>query len=320
MVQLGILLSQNHRLLSVAAVFDVFESVNRFCHENGLPDQFRIQTIRTGDDGVIYNRFPELTLSDPQQFDLIIVPAFNSGNVPIYIQENGHVLSWLRQQHKQGAELASVCSGAFLLAATGLLNGKCATTHMDAISDFSAAFPEVNVQAEAVVTSDQGIYTSGGATSSFHLLIQLIEKYTDRDMAIRIAKFFAIDLDRNHQTYFGSFQPTQTHHDELVKKVQQRIKNDFAAITTIEELLRDIPTSRRNFVRRFKLVTGNTPIEYLQKTRIEAAKRYLEKTSGGILESMIESGYNDQKAFRLLFKKTVGITPSAYRSKYMSRV
>jgi len=318
MVQLGILLSQNHRLLSVAAVFDVFESVNRFYQETGHPDHFSIQTISSGTDNP-YPHLPQRAIEEPHHYDLIIIPAFSSGDIAGYIKENAHVLSWLREQHRQGTELASVCSGAFLLAATGLLNGRSATTHMDAINEFSVAFPLVNIQPEAVVTSDQGIYTSGGATSSFHLLIQLIENYCDRQMAIRVAKFFAIDLDRNHQTYFGSFQPKQTHHDELVKKVQQRIKDDFAAITTIEELLKDIPTSRRNFVRRFKLVTGNTPIEYLQKTRIEAAKRYLEKTSGGILESMIESGYNDQKAFRLLFKKTVGITPSAYRSKYMSR-
>ncbi|RZM20893.1 MAG: helix-turn-helix domain-containing protein [Pedobacter sp.] len=320
MIQLGILLSQNHRLLSVAAIFDVFESVNRFYQEEGLPPHFAVQTIGTGTPGLAYPKFPQRSIEDDQRYDLIIVPAFNSGDIPAYIQENTHILAWLHQQHRHGTEIASVCSGAFLLAATGLLNDKSATTHMDAISEFTAAFPKVNIQPEAVVTCDQGIYTSGGATSSFHLLIQLIEKYGDRSMAIRVAKFFAIDLDRNHQTYFGSFQPKQTHHDELVKKVQQRIKSDFAAITTIEELLKDIPTSRRNFVRRFKLVTGNTPIEYLQKTRIEAAKRYLEKTSGGILESMIESGYNDQKAFRLLFKKTVGITPSAYRSKYMSRI
>lgn len=320
MIQLGILLSQNHRLLSVAAIFDVFESVNRFYVEDGLPAHFAIQTISTGNQEMLYPNFPQRTIDEDQHYDLIIIPAFIFGDIGNYIQENGHVLAWLAQQRKRGTELASVCSGAFLLAATGLLNDKSATTHMDAISEFSAAFPKVNIQPEAVVTCDEGIYTSGGATSSFLLLIQLIEQYGDRGMAIRVAKFFAIDLDRNHQTYFGSFQPSQTHHDELVKRVQQRIKQDFAAITTIEELLKDIPTSRRNFVRRFKLVTGNTPIEYLQKTRIEAAKRYLEKTSGGIMESMIESGYNDQKAFRLLFKKTVGITPSAYRSKYMSRI
>jgi transcriptional regulator GlxA family with amidase domain len=109
------------------------------------------------------------------------------------------------------------------------------------------------------------------------------------------------------------------HHDELVSQLQQRIRRDYAEVNTIEELINDIPSSRRNLARRFKQATGVTFIEYLQRTRIEAAKKVLEQASGGVLESMIASGYNDEKTFRQLFKKTVGMTPSSYRDKYNMR-
>jgi transcriptional regulator GlxA family with amidase domain len=169
------------------------------------------------------------------------------------------------------------------------------------------------------VTEDQEIYTSGGSTNSFHLLLLLIENYCGREMAIRAAKYFAIDMDREQQTYFATFRPPQSHHDELVSQLQQRIRRDYAEVDTIEELINDIPSSRRNLARRFKQATGVTFIEYLQRTRIEAAKKVLEQASGGVLESMIASGYNDEKTFRQLFKKTVGMTPSSYRDKYSMR-
>jgi len=170
-----------------------------------------------------------------------------------------------------------------------------------------------------VVTQDQDIYTSGGSTNSFHLLLLLIEKYCGREIAIRTAKYFAIDMDREQQTYFATFRPAPSHNDELVSQLQQRIRKDYADVNTIEELINDIPSSRRNLARRFKQATGVTFIEYLQRTRIEAAKRVLEQASGGVLESMIASGYNDEKTFRQLFKKTVGMTPSSYRDKYNVR-
>jgi transcriptional regulator GlxA family with amidase domain len=190
---------------------------------------------------------------------------------------------------------------------------------VDATGRFAATFPSVKLQAHAVVTQDQDIYTSGGSTNSFHLLLLLIENYCGREIAIRTAKYFAIDMDREQQTYFATFRPSQAHHDELVSQLQQRIRRDYAEVNTIEELINDIPSSRRNLARRFKQATGVTFIEYLQRTRIEAAKKVLEQASGGVLESMIASGYSDEKTFRQLFKKTVGMTPSSYRDKYGRR-
>jgi len=283
MVQLGILLTKQHRLLSVAAILDVFETVNRFYEDESKPPFFQITLFTIdGETQTAYHQYTAMPFADATKQHLIIVPAFGIADIKKALQLNSNCMVVLAAQYAAGSEIASVCTGAFLIAAAGLLNNKMATTHTNSASAFFAAFPLVNLHADAVVTDDRGIYTSGGSTSSFHLMIHLLQKYCGRDIAIRTAKYFSIDMDRKHQTYFSTFQPIHTHNDELVTILQQRIQKDYAEVKTIEELLNDIPASRRNLVRRFKLATGNTPIDYLQKTRIEAAKKALERPGGSI--------------------------------------
>ena len=134
-------------------------------------------------------------------------------------------------------------------------------------------------------------------------------------MAVRISKIFTIDLNRSQQSYFSTFRPDYSHNDDMVKKIQRAIDNNYINITTIEELTKDLPASRRNIVRRFKQVTGVPPIEYLQHTRIEKAKRQLELTNLNISEIVNETGYTDPKSFRKIFLKLTGMTPLEYRNK-----
>jgi transcriptional regulator GlxA family with amidase domain len=147
-------------------------------------------------------------------------------------------------------------------------------------------------------------------------LLHLVYRHCGKDIVVRAAKVFAIDLDRDNQSYFGTFRPSRNHQDDLVATAQQRIETSYHDTGTIEEMIKDLPASRRNMVRRFKQVTGITPIEYLQQTRIEAAKKLLEQTSQQMTEVILNSGYNDPKAFRKIFRKTVGMTPSEYREKF----
>ena len=320
MIQLGILLTNRYRLLSVAAILDVFESVNRFYIDDDKDPAFNISLFCV--DEIDTNHAAEFkgyriqSICDAQKQDLIFIPAFNAANIVQAIGENQKYIPWLQQQFKAGAELACVCTGAFLLGATGLLNGKTATTHVDACPQFAHAFPTVKLQADKVVTGDGGLYTSGGSTSSFHLMLHLLQKYCGKEIAVRTAKLFSIDMDREQQTYFSTFSPVQAHNDELVAMAQQNIEAAYHNAGTIEELIKEIPGSRRNIARRFKQVTGITPIEYLQKTRIEAAKKLLVQTNQQMTEVMINSGYSDPKAFRKIFRKTVGMTPTGYREKF----
>lgn len=320
MVQVGVLLPKHYRLLSIAAILDVFDTVNKFHTRAGQPEPFNISLLyHQGDkyeklDGIM-NHLAE-PIHEANVKELILVPSFNTDEIKLSISENQVYIPWLIQQYQQGAHIATFCTGAFLLASTGLLNGKTATTHVDACNGFAAAFPDVKLRSDKTLTEDGRLYTSGGATSTFHLLLHLIEIHCGRDMAIKAAKVFAIDMDRDNQSYFSTFQPLKNHHDELVAKAQQNIESRYNDAETIEEIIKDIPSSRRNMVRRFKQVTGITPIEYLQQTRIEAAKKLLEQTSQQMMEVIYNSGYNDPKAFRKVFRKTVGMTPSEYREKF----
>ncbi len=318
MVQLALLITKRHRLLSVAAILDVFESVNRFYQAQGESSFFDIKlfTLSSESSGLTFGNYELQPIETSGKQNLILIPAFASDITEIAVGENIQCIPWLQQQYQNGAEIASFCTGAFLLAATGLLNGKSATTHVNATSAFATSFPAVRLYGDAIVTDEEGIYTSGGATSSFHLMLHLLKIYCGREVVLHIAKLFAIDMDREQQAYFGTFQPNQNHGDNLVTMAQKKIENAYQESSTIEAMIQDIPASRRNVVRRFKLATGVTPIEYLQKTRIEAAKKLLEFTDQSVLEVMLNSGYNDLKAFRQLFKKSAGMTPKSYREKF----
>ena len=323
MLQIGLLLIRHYKLLSLAAITDVFDTVNKIYHKNSQDTPFRITLIYTADTEHLATAFPGYEseeIAAGTRFNLVLIPSFTSDDLRQSIAQNREYLPWLQHQYKNGAELASFCTGAFLLGASGLLDGRIATTHVDACKDFSVAFPAVHLLPDKTVTHDAGIYTSGGATSTFHLLLHLLEVHCGIEIAVRTAKIFAVDMGRDKQSYFSTFQPSRNHHDDLVATAQQKIETSYQDTGTIEEMIKDIPSSRRNIVRRFKQVTGVTPIEYLQLTRIEAAKKLLEQTGQQMTEVIFNSGYNDPKAFRKVFRKTVGMTPTEYRGKFNARV
>jgi transcriptional regulator GlxA family with amidase domain len=322
MKQIGLLLTKNYKLLSVAAILEVFETVNYLDALAGRAPSFQVQLL-TGqlvpNSGREMFNYPLMELKSAPIMDLILIPAFTSTNMQLTLKENSACIPHIVNQYNKGASVGTVCTGAFLLGASGLLNGKVATTHVDASAGFANAFPAVVLKVDKTVTQDGRLYTSGGATSSFHLLLHLVQEFCGKEMAVKIAKVFAIDMDRDKQSYFSTFTPSKNHNDELVASAQHKIEQNYHDTATIEELIKDIPSSRRNIVRRFKQITGITPIEYLQQTRIEAAKKLLEQTAQQMTEIIFNSGYNDPKAFRKVFKKTVGMTPSAYRDKFQVR-
>lgn len=321
MTQLSILLTHQHRLISIAAVLDVFESVNNFYKNRQQAPFFDIQLVcldTPENDQAIYGYHPRC-ITTVDETDLVLIPAFGTADLKQAIAANQGFLPWLQQQYQQGAEIGSFCTGAFLLAASGLLNNKKATTHIMSSEEFAKAFPEVLLFEDKVITIDHGIYTSGGATNSFHLLLFLLEKYCGRDIAVQTAKMFSIDMDRESQSHFSSFLPLKNHQDDLVIEAQQLIESKYHQANTVEEIIVNMPSSRRNFVRRFKQATGITPIVYLQRTRIEAARKLLEQTNQSVTEVMLNAGYNDIKAFRTLFRKNLGLSPREYRDKFNKR-
>ena len=177
-------------------------------------------------------------------------------------------------------------------------------------------FPDVELMDGSIITEEDGIYSSGGANSYWTLLLYLVEKYTDRDTAILASKYFAVDIDRNSQAAFMMFQGQKDHNDKEILKAQEYIEENFYAKITVDELADKYSIGRRSFERRFKKATNNTVVEYLQRVKIEAAKRSFESSRKNINEVMYDVGYTDTKAFRTVFKKITGLTPIEYRNKY----
>lgn len=312
----GLIVPYDYKLLSIAAILEVFETANKLS-SGEKPFEIMIFQLAgqiTSEQVFGYDVHP-IETSDIQ-LELILIPAFTTDNIGEMIAKNKDFIPWLKKQHQLGAELASFCTGAFLFAASGLLNEKLATTHVDACSAFTKAFPLVNLKPDETLTADGSLYTSGGSTSSFHLLILLVQKYCGNEIAVQIAKIFSIDLNRYKQSYFSTFRPNHLHNDTLVAMLQQKIESQYQTIEKLEEITKDIPTSARNMTRRFKQVTGIPPIEYLQNIRVESSKKYLEQTQLSISEIIEKTGYNDPKAFRKVFYKMVGMKPIEYREKF----
>ncbi len=263
----------------------------------------------------LFTVHPQLTLHEVKKADLIFIPAL-LGNMKEGIDANKNLVGWLHEQYLQGAELASLCVGAFLLGATGLLENKSCSTHWSYANEFRTMFPDTDVQEGTIITEEKRIYSSGGANSYWNLLLYLVEKYTDREMAITIAKYFAIDIDRNNQSAFAMFQGQKSHGDPEVKKVQDLIERKVEERVTVDVLADKVAVGRRSLERRFRSATGNSVHEYIQRVKIEAAKRRFESSRKNINEVMYEVGYSDTKAFRTVFKKITGLTPAEYRQKY----
>jgi transcriptional regulator GlxA family with amidase domain len=203
-----------------------------------------------------------------------------------------------------------------MLASTGLLDGKSCSTHWAHTDTFRAMFPEVNLRIDQVITDEDGIYTNGGAYSFLNLLIYLVEKYFDRQTAIYCSKVGQIEMDRNSQSPFAIFTGQKLHGDEMVRKAQDYIEAKLDEKISIEHLSSRFSVGRRNFDRRFIKATGNTPIEYAQRVKIESAKKAFETTRKTINEVMYDVGYSDVKAFREVFRKLTGMSPLEYRARY----
>lgn len=258
---------------------------------------------------------PDLLLHEVEKTDLILIPAL-TGDLGAAIQINQAFVPWIKAQHEKGAAVASLCLGAFLLADTGLLEGKKCSTHWLFAHEFRKMYPDVTLVADKIVTEAARVYTSGGANSYWNLLLYLVEKYTDRAMAVLAAKFFAIEIDRSSQSSFMLFNGQKGHEDEPIKQAQAFIEEHVTEKILVEDLAAKFSIGRRNFERRFKKATNNTPVEYIQRVKIEAAKKGLETTRKNVNEVMYEVGYSDTKAFRTVFKKITGLSPIQYRNKY----
>lgn len=319
MVTISILALKNAVLASIADANYVFTIVNELLEKSGKPALFKVQLVGLSGtlqlNNGLFSIQPDTVIEEVQQTDLIIIPSM-TGDALAATYMNKDYAPWISEHYKNGAEVASLCVGAFLLAYTGLLRDRQCTTHWAYANEFRYYYPDITLVDEKVITHQNGLYSSGGNNAYWNLLLYLVEKYTNREIAIHTAKFFVIDLDRKDQSPFIIFNGQKNHEDDVIKKAQEFIEQNYAEKLTVDQIADTFNVSRRTFERRFKKATRNTVVEYIQRVKIEASRKQLEIGRKSIHEVMDDVGYADVKTFRDVFKKITGMTPNEYRNKY----
>jgi transcriptional regulator GlxA family with amidase domain len=307
-------------IATIVGALEIFTEANSFWKKSGKESKYLVQTASVTKKvdfgkGMITLQ-PEKQIAEIKKTDLIIVPPSGIRSYADAQKGNRVLAKWIGTHYKLGAEVASMCSGIFMLATSGILEGKTCSTHWAHAETFRNAFPGVDLKEEKLITYESGIYTNGGAYSFLNLVLFLVEKCYDKQTAIYCSKMFQIDIERQAQSSFAIFSGHKKHSDDVILKAQSYLEKNYQDKISIEFLSGKFNVGRRNFDRRFIRATGITPLDYLQRVKMEAAKNSLENTRKTVNEVMYEVGYNDTKAFREVFSRVTGMSPIDYKARY----
>lgn len=316
---------------SVAAALEFFETANVLHHyaqdkqarqQAGSTPLFHLHTASLDGQPVActggLRLTPDWAIADLPPCELIVVPGFMF-NILGVLPRLSTMIDWLRQQHQQGRYIASLCTGAFVTAQAGLLDGRSATTHWAFSEQFARRFPKVRLHTERTVTDDGQLLCSGGSTSCSDLLLHLIRKFASPQLAAECAKKLLVDVTARSQMPYASTTFKKNHSDAEILRLQIWLEKHLSSPVQLEQLAEQFGLSPRNLIRRFKDATGQTPMQYLQELRIEKAKLLLETSEDAFEQITLQVGYEDGNSFRRLFKQRVGLAPSAYRKRFASR-
>lgn len=318
MRKITIFLADNVMLSSLAIPLDVFKAVGVFwnmLNEKAVTPFFDVKTA-TIDGEPLKTYFgheikPDVSIQDAGDSDTIIIPPSDASDILA-----PEVVSWLRESHERGVHIASICLGAFLLAQTGLLDDKSATTHWGYVNRFRKQYPQVNLKPEKLITDEGDLFTAGGANAGGDLALYLTAKYAGKEAAFQTARVMVMDMDRKSQAPYLMFRFEKIHGDKDVLHIQNWLEKNFNEDINVGRLADKAGMGRRTFERRFKNTTGDSPLRYLQRVRIETAKQLLEKGGKTFDEITYRVGYEDSSTFSRIFKKTTGLSPNLYKKKY----
>lgn len=318
-----ILALHNTIATTVMGPMDVFFQAGQLWnHINGIPlnPHFRVEIVSADGRPVkcLNNVLiePHDCIDAVASTDLILIPSVT--DIDRTLSYSQKTLDWLVRQHRCGAHIASVCTGAFFLAETGLLDGKTATTHWGFVETFRERYPKVHLKPERLITDEGTLFCAGALAAGIDLAVYLVEKYCGHEIAVQCSKALIHDMGRNSQAPYSVFQFQKNHNDRLIQSTQTWIETNFADPVDLNAVAKTHGMSRRTFERRFKKATGDTPLSYLQRTRVEAAKRMLENDQGTFEEISYRLGYENSGHFRELFKKYTGLLPMAYQRHFHS--
>lgn len=318
-MQVSVFVPQYGVIEAITPAFRTFNTANEFLTAFSKKPVFKVEYVGLNEyvpaNNGEYTVKTDRLLREVSHTDLLIIPP-TFGSIDSGLEANAEAIPYFKKLHQNGSSLASLCVGAFLLAETGLLDGRKCSTHWAHVNEFRERYPGVEVEDGAIITEHDNIYSSGGASSLWNLILYLVEKFSDRETAVMISKYFALDIGRESQSQFAIFRGQKNHRDADIQKVQDYIEKNYGDKITVDDLTNHINVGRRTFERRFKYATNNTPTEYIQRVRIEAAKKFFEASRKNVTEVMYGVGYTDTKAFRDIFRKVTGLTPIEYRNRF----
>ncbi|MEW6259267.1 MAG: helix-turn-helix domain-containing protein [Thermodesulfobacteriota bacterium] len=258
---------------------------------------------------------PHRSMEDTLHAGLIVIPPYMVAHHPIP-KQMPMILDWIQSRYRSGIPIAAACTGTFVLAMTGLLDGRLATTNWQYANRFRKEFPKVHLKPERVLTEDSGLICSGAATAMYHLALRVIDMFGSKNLAHACAKTLLVDANRKAQTPYRITVFRKDHGDQAIIKAQQWMEEHFHETVSVDHAALHAGLSPRHFKRRFKQATTENPLAYLQLLRLEAAKHLLETTIKSIEEITFQVGYEDSSTFRRLFRKYTSLSPREYRDKF----
>lgn len=326
MTNICVLVTEKCQASSVHTILDILIAANHVAKAYLRADQspFRFELIGLQEKVQAYNRLPIENIQLIQQVrtpDIVIIPGAFEATITIKearicLEQYHPVFKTLRDWHQQGVLLASACTGNFLLANTNLLKGREITCHWAFSTLADKLFPNESFHTHKLLIDHGDIVSAGGATAIAQLVLYLIAREHSRELAQLTAKMMLIELNFEQQSRFAIFSPVHNHNDSVVLTLQKQLEESYAEPFDLNRFAAQHALSEKQIVRRFKQATGETPLSYLQKIRIEKVKLALEAGAKSINQVIWDVGYEDVSSFRRLFKKTTGLTLQAYRSRF----
>jgi transcriptional regulator GlxA family with amidase domain len=321
-VKVGILAFENCTTSILFGLLDILSLANanrQLASKKARKGLFDITIVsHDGNPVKSFNQYPLPVQKSTRaniQYDLVFIPGF-VGDVNDILEKEKKNIAFLQKQYAGGARLAAVCNGNFLLAETGLLNGKKATTHWSLKEAFIKRYHKITLEPEKILIDEGSVISAAGVTAYNNLALYLVAKYGSPELASFCAKVFLVDSGRRIQTPYQTWQFPKNHGDKTIVVVQDWMESNFMESISLEGIMEHSRLGKRTLARRFKKATGDTPLAYLQKLRLHNARQMLESTSDTFNEITWKVGYNDVSSFQRLFKHETGLSPKDYRARF----
>jgi transcriptional regulator GlxA family with amidase domain len=305
---------------SLIGMVDIFAIVNNFCLDNTTTHYFHTEILHTDEKIKNFNfliNFTSKQLDDKDSYDLIIIPPIIDTN--FNFQANTHLIQWINTMYNKNSTIASVCVGAYVLAQSGLLNNKCATTHWVIESKMKQDFPMVKLDTNKLIIEDGNIITAGGASAYIYLCLYIVRKLISNEASYMCANYLGVDAGKKSQQHYKDLAQIAINNDQDIEKLVLWIETNFSKNITLQEMSKKVSVSERTLIRKFKKATGDLPHHYIQKLRVQKAKELLINTANSFERITYLVGYTNPSTFRKLFKKATNFNPIEYRKIFMAK-